>query len=96
MDKVKGLDIADTYMNEKAATNFIKYIGISEHEQTISLLEKSQFFSFLMDGATDISGNEQESIYIRFSNKGVITEISSYWNTKFNLFPGLVYNFEQH
>jgi hypothetical protein len=26
----------------------------------------------------------------------VITEISSYWNTKFNLFPGLVYNFEQH
>lgn len=96
LDKVKGLDIADTYMNEKAATNFIKYIGISEHEQTISLLEKSQFFSFLMDGATDISGNEQESIYIRFSNKGVITEISSYWNTKFNLFPGLVYNFEQH
>jgi hypothetical protein len=25
LDKVKGLDIADTYMNEKAATNFIKY-----------------------------------------------------------------------
>jgi len=74
LDKVKGLDIAETCMNEKAATNFIKYIGISEREQTISLLEKSLFFSFLMDGATDISGDEQESIYIRFSNKGVITE----------------------
>ena len=45
LDKVKGLDIAETYMNEKAATNFIKYIGIGEREQTISLLEKSPFFS---------------------------------------------------
>jgi hypothetical protein len=27
-----------------------------------------------MDGANDISGDEQESIYIRFSNKGVIAE----------------------
>jgi hypothetical protein len=71
LDKVKALDIGETYMNEKAATNFIKYIGISEREQTISLLEKSLFFSFLMDGTTDISGDEQESIYIRFSNKNL-------------------------
>jgi hypothetical protein len=46
LDKVKGFDIGETYMNEKAATNFIKYIGISEREQTISLLEKSPVFSF--------------------------------------------------
>ena len=74
LDKVKGLDIGDTYLSDKAAFNFISSIAEAEKQKTKLLIETSPFFSFLLDGTTDISGDEQEAMYIRLSSKGKIIE----------------------
>ena len=74
LDAAKGVDIGETYKNGQAALKFINCIADTEKEATSALVKNSRFFSFLMDGSTDISGDEQETIYIRTARKGVISE----------------------
>lgn len=64
LDKAKGLDCGNTYLNEKAAVNFLQFIASVEMDNTKEMLERANFFSFMMDGSTDLSGDEQEVIYI--------------------------------
>ena len=49
-------------------------IAEAEKQKTKLLIENSPFFSFLLHGTTDISGDEQEAMYIRLSSKGKIIE----------------------
>jgi hypothetical protein len=65
LDQAKCIIIA-TLLNRKAALMFTTSIAEHERKRTVSMLGRS-FFSFIMDGSTDISGDEQEAIYIRFS-----------------------------
>ena len=55
LDKTKGVDIGDTYINEKAALEFMSCIAEKEKNDTKQLLGSCPFFSFMMDGTTDIS-----------------------------------------
>ena len=75
VDKSKGLDIGNTYQTEHAAHDFIGCIAKYERDTTVTLLKESPFISFMMDGTTDISGDEQETIYIQSSLMGKVTEI---------------------
>ena len=70
-----------------AALMFTKSIAESERKRTVSMLGRS-FFSFMMDGygSTDISGDEQEAIYIRFSQSRDNWKVSGNRNTKQYLF----------
>ena len=74
LDRAKGVDVGNTYLNEKAALNFVNIIAGTEKEKTTNLVNDAKFFSFLMDGSTDITGDEQEAIYIRVANQGKVTE----------------------
>ena len=74
VDGAKGLDVGDTYMNEKAALSFLNCISETEKKKTAEILKQAKFFSFLMDGSTDISSDEQEVIYVRVAEKGRVTE----------------------
>lgn len=74
VDKAKGLEIGQTYINEKAPLKFIQSIAEVETAKTATILKQSNFFSFIMDGSTDISGDEQESVYIQCSHRGKVTE----------------------
>ncbi|XP_053385072.1 zinc finger protein 862-like [Mercenaria mercenaria] len=74
VDKAKGLDLGDTYLNEKAALDFLSAISGTTTDKTLSILKEAPFFSFLMDGSTDIAGDEQESLYVRSAAKGRIIE----------------------
>ena len=74
IDRAKGLDVGETYMNEKAALNFLNCISETEKEKTSELLKQAKFFSFMMDGSTDISGDEQEVIYLRVAERGRVIE----------------------
>ena len=60
LDKAKGSDIGQTYLNNKASLEFIKSISNHETEKSKEMLEQSHFFSIMMDGSTDISGDEQK------------------------------------
>ena len=70
LDKAKGSDIGQTYLNNKASLDFIKSISNHESEKSKEMLDQSHFFSIMMDGSTDISGDEQEALYIRTSHLG--------------------------
>lgn len=74
IDKAKGIEIGQTYLNSKAALDFLSSIAGAEHEETRKIMCDTKFFSFMMDGSTDISGDEQEVLYLRTSFKGQINE----------------------
>lgn len=65
LDKAKGIDIRETYLNDKAAIIFATAIAESERKKTVESLAALNFYAVMMDGSTDISGDEQETLYIR-------------------------------
>ena len=69
LDKAKGVEIGDTYLSEKAGFGFIKTIAQIEQQRLLSMCT-SGFFSIIMDGSTDISGHEQETLYVRLCVDG--------------------------
>ena len=70
LDASKGLDVGEIYNNRKAGTLFLENIAQIEREKLINVIENVKFFSLTMDGSTDDSSVEQETIFIRFCNKG--------------------------
>lgn len=38
------------------------------------MIRKVQFFSFMIDSSTDISGDDQEALYLRLSINGQVVE----------------------
>jgi hypothetical protein len=53
-------------LNNKAALEFIKEIAAVESNKTVKILQNANFFSIMMD----ISGDEQEVLYIRMGVGG--------------------------
>lgn len=74
IDRAKEIDIGSTYINDHAAVNFIHFIAKGEHAKTVQICENAPYLSFMMDGTTDISGSEQETMYVRTSLKGKVSE----------------------
>ena len=72
LDASKGLDVhvGEIYNNRKAGTLFLENIAQIEREKLVSVIENVKFFSLTMDGSTDDSSVEQETMFIiRFCNK---------------------------
>jgi hypothetical protein len=96
LDRTKEFDIGQTYLNNKAALEFIKEIAAVESNTTVKILQNSNIFSIMMDGSTDISGDEQESLYIRMSVSGRSLErflaIGSPYSTQSKDLEGFVLN----
>ena len=69
LDITKGIDIGEIYLNSKAAMKFVYAIAQSERKKTIARLNSS-IFSVMMDGSTDISGDEQEQFTYVSLNMG--------------------------
>ena len=65
LDMAKGLDIGQTYLNNKAAFRFIKAIAVVQSKKTVDMINSAPFFSIMMDSSTDITGDEQDSVYAR-------------------------------
>jgi hypothetical protein len=70
LDKAKHQEIGSTYLNSKAALKFIEAMSLVESEKTADLVANANFFCVMMDGSTDISGDEQEAVYVRVCLKG--------------------------
>ncbi|XP_062614641.1 zinc finger protein 862-like [Saccostrea cucullata] len=73
LDEAKGISHGNTYNNQKAATTFLENISACEKEKLEKMMDVVKFFSLTMDGSTDGSTTEQETIFIRFSVHGKIT-----------------------
>ena len=72
LDEVKGLQHGNTYNNRSAGTLFLEFIADNVKCELVSLFENVKFFSFTMDGSTDSSTTEQETIFVRFCIGGQI------------------------
>ena len=70
LDKSKGLEMGDSYKNDKSCRVMISIIASIERRKITALLEQAKFVTVLSDGSTDVSVIENEIIYIRFSIKG--------------------------
>ena len=70
LDESKGIKPGTVYRNTAACTQFIQCIADSIRNDTQKLISNTKFMSLTMDGSTDVSGEEQESFYIRLSLAG--------------------------
>jgi hypothetical protein len=73
LDEAKGFIHGGTYNNQNAATCFLECISETEMDQLSGLMENVIFFPLTMDGSTDDSTTEQETLFIRFCVMGKIT-----------------------
>lgn len=72
LDEKKGVDIGETYRNDKQAQIFIKFIAEVERIKLRNELRDTKFVSLISDGTTDSSITEAEIVYIRYSKCGKI------------------------
>ena len=64
LDSLKGLIHKQTYNNESIVPIFLKYIADNITEETLDIIDGALFFSITMDGSTDASAKEQETLFI--------------------------------
>lgn len=72
LDTAKGLDTGTTYLNEYACAQFIDCIGSVVEAGVVQDIKDASFVSLTMDGTTDLSTREQETLFVRTSLKGEI------------------------
>ena len=70
--QAQGLDVGQTYRNEKQCREFIHAIAEVERKKLSSQLLKVPFLSVMCDGATDSARREQEIVYVRFCEEGKV------------------------
>ena len=52
LQKLNGVDLGDTYQNNKSFTVLLKYVAMSLQNNVIDVLNKTKFFSVMTDGST--------------------------------------------
>lgn len=70
MQMKNGVKMGETYLNDKGARQFIKYIAETMRTDLKSQLSKIEFFSLMADGSTDKSVMASEIIYICYLHEG--------------------------
>ncbi|XP_063408230.1 zinc finger protein 862-like [Mytilus trossulus] len=74
LDQAKGLDVGNSYLNDKKACEFVKNIASVSRNETRDLLKKTPFLSLTCDGSSDFMGDEYESLWVRSAQNGKIIE----------------------
>lgn len=72
LDEEKGLQIGETYRNDKAAQAFAEFIALDARRELISVIKDRKCLSVITDGATDSSISAQEIVYIRTAKNGTV------------------------
>ena len=72
LDEAKGVDIGTSYRTDKKAAEFIHAMAQDARNKIKEEFQESNFFSVILDGATDTSSQEAEICYVRLCRKGNI------------------------
>ncbi|WAR00133.1 ZN862-like protein [Mya arenaria] len=72
LDHAKGLNVNSTYENDKSAGEYIAYIARDKMNTISNVVDAAKYVSVTLDGCTDSSGTEQESIYVHFALEGTV------------------------
>lgn len=73
LDAQKGLDVGNTYRNDKACKQFVRAIAEVERRHLAQHLESAHFLALISDGTTDASITEAEIVYVRYAVNGVVS-----------------------
>ena len=73
LDEMKGVQLGNTYCNQKSANVFIKAITETEFKNVASTIMKGKFICMIGDGSTDSSIKEQEMWYLCTSLCGQVS-----------------------
>ena len=68
-------------------------LAAAEREKTKDLLGGTKFISLTCDGTTDVTGREQECLYLRFSTEGQITQRFLCFGTPSDTTAGGIFSF---
>jgi hypothetical protein len=71
LDEKKGIQVGETYRNDKSCKSFITAISSIEQENIRKELDKHKFLTIISDGSTDVSVVENEIIYCRSAFHGL-------------------------
>ena len=73
LDKAKGLDVGNTYVNDKKAKEFVHHISNVSRKETLQLLANSKYISVTCDGTNDFMGEEYESLHVHSCMDGKVS-----------------------
>lgn len=65
-----GVDLGFAYKTEVSAKTFTRYIAESQRQNFLQSFSSLNFYSFLMDGSTDVGNVEDELVLIRILDPG--------------------------
>lgn len=65
-----GVDLGQTYRNDKACKNFVLTISENVKCDLTDLLTSCRFIGVMADGVTDVGTREVEDVYVRFLENG--------------------------
>ena len=70
LQKKNGVEINSTYSNDKSCAEMVSVIGKVCRDQLTEEVTKANYISVMADGATDVGGVENETVYCRFLRDG--------------------------
>ena len=70
LQKKNGLEINQTYANDKSCGTLISTIGTVLTEELASEVNRKKYLSVMIDSTTDASGKENETVHCRFVQDG--------------------------
>ena len=70
LQKKNGLDISQTYANDKSCSTLVSLVGSVLTEELASEVNRKKYLGLVIDGATDASGKENETVHCRFLKDG--------------------------
>lgn len=70
LQKKNGLELTSTYANDKTCTQMVSVLGKLSKEGLAAEIKNKHFISVMADGATDVGGTENETVFCRFVRDG--------------------------
>ena len=72
LDDMKGVQIGNTYINDKQCAMFIHHIAQAQRDEIKEMVAEAKFVSLICDGSTDNSYTEAELAYVWYCHQGSI------------------------
>ena len=69
LEEKNGMKKSGCYCSEKAAADFVAFVGKVMKEDLVKELPKARYYAILTDGSTDASILEQEVLYVYFYHR---------------------------
>ena len=64
-----GVDLGTSYKTKDLAKNFTHYIAMAQRQQFFQSLQAINFYSFIVDGSTDVGRIEDELVMMMFCKR---------------------------